>query len=245
MSGTTGWSMAPAEYLSAHDIEHYFSDALASLIKLRLQSPPQLKIPAALYLAKYFVSVREGRHVLFREYRYITSTDHSRRSFIKWFQHCLEPLTQPGATYSIADYYNLLTLMCKDFPLGLVKSAAAMLLVEDGLECLVSVTDFLTAFKLRLIHAEFLDRTEAMFGSYQATASTPSSEGFLAQLGPLCHHGICTIPIDMLRAAIDPINERFESTDVLDIFNCLVRSDPIRRLNDAPGLQPRAAGFFS
>ena len=183
--------------------------------------------------------------------------------------------------------------MCKDFPLGLVKSAAAMLLVEDGLECLVSVTDFLTAFKLRwvacscwsfspslppppppgpvlgveliglppaccsfwkslcgksaallsqppppqikicpwrpvhpaiisgvvigvggvvvdvaaavvvvgvvvvrrLIHAEFLDRTEAMFGSYQATASTPSSEGFLAQLGPLCHHGICTIPI--------------------------------------------------
>ena len=47
---------------------------------------------------------------------------------------------------------------------------------------------------------------------------------------------------DMLREAIDPINE---DTEVLDIFNCLVRSDAIRRLNDAPGLQPRAAGFFS
>ena len=47
---------APARYLSTHDIEHYFSDALALLIKLRLQSPPQLKIPAALYFAKYFIS---------------------------------------------------------------------------------------------------------------------------------------------------------------------------------------------
>ena len=46
----------------------------------------------------------------------------------------------------------------------------------------------------------------------------------------------------MLRDAIDPINE---NTEVLDIFNCLVRSDAIRRLNDATGLQPRAAGFFS
>jgi hypothetical protein len=237
--------MAPAEYLSTHDIEHYFSDALALLIKLRLQSPPQLKIPAALYLAKYFISVREGRHVLFREYRYITSTDHSRRSFTKWFQHCLEPLTQHGghgATHSIADYYNLLTLMCKDFPLAQVKSAAAMLLVEDGLECLVSVTDFITAFKLQLIHGEFLDRTEAVFGSYQAASPAPSKDGFLEQLGPLCQNSICTISIDMLREAIDPINE---DTEVLDIFNCLVRSDAIRRLNDAPGLQPRAAGFFS
>ena len=74
-----------------------------------------------------------------------------------------------------------------------------------------------------------------------------SASGVLISAG-LVHRPndrICPPPVllqEMLRDAIDPINE---NTEVLDIFNCLVRSDAIRRLNDALGLQPRAAGFFS
>eukprot|EP00040_Diaphanoeca_grandis_P011239 m.57561 g.57561 ORF g.57561 m.57561 type:complete len:247 (+) comp22405_c0_seq1:3-743(+) len=224
--------MKPMEYLETYDVIHYVNDAMIQLLKVKLAG----KEPACTsgFLAEYFISVREGRHVLFREFEYIMATDHSRRSFLRWLQHCLEPLQQQGATYTIADYYNMIKLLCKDFPLSIVKSAAAMLLVEDGLECLVSVDEFMIALKIRLIYQEFLDECQLVFSHDEAK---PNKGAFLRQLEPVYtdttkeHAGHTRyIPLSVVSDALNSLDND-KQADLMDIFNCLIRSEAVRRLS--------------
>lgn len=57
---------------------------------------------------------------------------------------------------SVADYFSIINLICEDFPFGLVRSAAALVLVDDAVDCLLPFTDFYPAFQLLFFFQEFV-----------------------------------------------------------------------------------------
>lgn len=55
------------------------------------------------------------------------------------------------------EYRSLLQLLCPDFPVEMVQSAARIVLMDDAIDCLMSFSDFLYAFQLQFYYQEFLD----------------------------------------------------------------------------------------
>ncbi|MEQ2178954.1 hypothetical protein GOODEAATRI_019501, partial [Goodea atripinnis] len=99
-----------------------------------------------------FSSVKNSNHVLFREFNYITATQHNRASFIRVFWRCFRQIGKSGDLLSVWEYRSLLQLLCPDFPLEVVRSAARIVLMDDTADCLMSFSDFIYAFQLQFYY---------------------------------------------------------------------------------------------
>ncbi|XP_077425548.1 centriolar satellite-associated tubulin polyglutamylase complex regulator 1 [Vanacampus margaritifer] len=142
------------EYLAESNVLLYLSDALTQLLEHKEE---YTHFGVIRYFAEYFSSVKNGNHILFREFNYIRATPHNRASFIRVFWRCYRQIGKSGDLLSILEYSSLLQLLCPDFPMEIVKSAARIVVLNDGLECLMSFSDFLYAFQLQFYYQEFLD----------------------------------------------------------------------------------------
>ncbi|KAF0040868.1 hypothetical protein F2P81_006766 [Scophthalmus maximus] len=133
------------------------------------------------YFAEYFSSVKNSNHVLFREFNYIRATPHNRVSFIRVFWRCFRQIGKSGDLLSVLEYRSLLQLLCPDFPVETVQSAARIVLMDDAIDCLMSFSDFLYAFQLQFYYQEFLDSVlkiyhDLLAGKSPNTVFVPTSD---------------------------------------------------------------------
>eukprot|EP00066_Takifugu_rubripes_P026651 XP_011615917.1 PREDICTED: UPF0705 protein C11orf49 homolog [Takifugu rubripes] len=157
------------EYLAKSSVLFYLSDAVTQLLEHK-QEYTQFGLTR--YFAEYFSSVKNGNHVLFREFGYIRATPHNRASFIRMFWRCYRQIGKSGELLSPLEYRSLLQLLCPDFPAEVVQSAARIVLMDDAVDCLLSFSDFIYAFQLQLYYQEFLDRVLVIYKDLLAGQST-------------------------------------------------------------------------
>ncbi|CAK6966387.1 LOW QUALITY PROTEIN: centriolar satellite-associated tubulin polyglutamylase complex regulator 1 [Scomber scombrus] len=142
------------EYLADSNVLFYLSDAVTQLLEHKEE---YTQFGVIRYFAEYFSSVKNSNHVLFREYNYIRVTPYNRASFIRVFWRCYRQIGKSGDLLSMLEYRSLLQLLCPDFPMEMVQSAARIVLMDDAIDCLMSFSDFLYAFQLQFYYQEFLD----------------------------------------------------------------------------------------
>ncbi|XP_008302857.1 centriolar satellite-associated tubulin polyglutamylase complex regulator 1 [Stegastes partitus] len=147
-------SVPAEEYLADSNVLFYLSDAVTQLLEHKEE---YTQFGVIRYFAEYFSSVKNSNHVLFREFNYIRATPHNRASFIRVFWRCYRQIGKSGDLLSMLEYRSLLQLLCPDFPVEVVQSAARIVLMDDAIDCLMSFSDFLYAFQLQFYYQEFLD----------------------------------------------------------------------------------------
>ncbi|XP_047200819.1 UPF0705 protein C11orf49 homolog isoform X1 [Girardinichthys multiradiatus] len=154
-------SAVPAEqYLADSQVLFYLNDAVTQLLDHKEE---YTQFGLVRYFAEYFSSVKNSNHVLFREFNYITATQHNRASFIRVFWRCFRQIGKSGDLLSVWEYRSLLQLLCPDFPLELVRSVARIVLMDDTADCLMSFSDFIYAFQLQFYYQEFLESVQVIY----------------------------------------------------------------------------------
>uniref|UniRef100_A0A8C0BV92 Centriolar satellite-associated tubulin polyglutamylase complex regulator 1 n=1 Tax=Buteo japonicus TaxID=224669 RepID=A0A8C0BV92_9AVES len=83
-------------------LEHvltYMEDAVSQLLENR-EDISQYGI--ARFFTEYFNSVRQGTHILFREFSFVQATPHNRASFLRTFWRCFRTVGKNGGKSSNA-----------------------------------------------------------------------------------------------------------------------------------------------
>ncbi|XP_038156579.1 UPF0705 protein C11orf49 homolog isoform X2 [Cyprinodon tularosa] len=154
-------SAIPAEqYLADSKVLFYLKDALTQLLDHKEE---YTQFGVVRYFAEYFSSVKNGNHVLFREFNFIRATQHNRASFIRVFWRCFRQIGKSGDLLSMLEYRSLLQVLCPDFPLEVVRSAARIVVMDEATDCLMSFSDFIYALQLQLYYQEFLDSVHVIY----------------------------------------------------------------------------------
>uniref|UniRef100_A0A8C6UN71 Centriolar satellite-associated tubulin polyglutamylase complex regulator 1 n=1 Tax=Neogobius melanostomus TaxID=47308 RepID=A0A8C6UN71_9GOBI len=174
------------EYLADSNVMFYMNDAVTQLLEHKEE---YTQFGVIRYFAEYFSSVKNSNHILFREYNYIKATPHNRTSFIRVFWRCYRQIGKSGDVLSMQEYRSLLQLLCPDFPMEVVQSAARIVLMDDAIDCLMSFPDFLYAFQLQLYYQEFFDSVleiyqDLLAGKSPNTVIVPTSTS-IEQLPPV------------------------------------------------------------
>ncbi|XP_062317511.1 centriolar satellite-associated tubulin polyglutamylase complex regulator 1 isoform X2 [Osmerus eperlanus] len=174
------------EYLGETNVLFYLNDAVTQLLEHKEE---YIQFGVVRYFAEYFSSVKNGNHVLFREYSYIKATPHNRASFIRVFWRCYRQIGKNGDLLAMLEYSSLLQLLCPDFPLEMVQNAARIVLMEDAMDCLLSFSDFLYSFQLQFYFEEFLESVSMIYqdllsGKSPNTVIVPTSTS-VEQLHPV------------------------------------------------------------
>lgn len=149
--------MNPELYLKQHHVMAYVEDAVAFLLERKDEDS---KVKPYEVLADYFKSVRDGSHVLFRDYGFVSSTPHNRASFIKAFYENYSRIAGQGRLMHMAEYLSLLRLLCHDFPSEFLLRVAKIIFSSNALDSLASFQDFLHVFQVAFYYEGFLARCE-------------------------------------------------------------------------------------
>ncbi|XP_077178492.1 centriolar satellite-associated tubulin polyglutamylase complex regulator 1 isoform X1 [Paroedura picta] len=153
-------SQSGHDYLAQRHVLTYMEDAVSQLLESR-EDISQYGI--ARFFTEYFNSVRQGTHVLFREFSYVQATPHNRVSFLRTFWRCFRAVGKNGDLLTAKEYHCLLQLLCPDFPMELTQKAARIVLMDDAVDCLMSFSDFLFAFQVQFYYCEFLESVAAIY----------------------------------------------------------------------------------
>ncbi|XP_036391451.1 UPF0705 protein C11orf49 homolog [Megalops cyprinoides] len=148
------------EYLAEKNVLFYMEDAVNQLLEHKEE---YTQFGIARYFAEYFSSVRNGNHILFREFAYIRATSHNRASFIRIFWRCFRQIGKNGDLLAVMDYSSLLQLLCPDFPPEMVQKTARIVLMDDAMDCPMSFADFLYAFQIQFFYEEFLENVAVIY----------------------------------------------------------------------------------
>uniref|UniRef100_A0A803W528 Centriolar satellite-associated tubulin polyglutamylase complex regulator 1 n=1 Tax=Ficedula albicollis TaxID=59894 RepID=A0A803W528_FICAL len=90
-------SLPGPEYLAQRHVLTYMEDAVSQLLENR-EDISQYGI--ARFFTEYFNSVRQGTHILFREFSFVQATPHNRASFLRTFWRCFRTVGKNGGKYS-------------------------------------------------------------------------------------------------------------------------------------------------
>ncbi|MGH0164594.1 UNVERIFIED_CONTAM: hypothetical protein FKN15_047350 [Acipenser sinensis] len=137
------------EYLALEHVPFYIEDALSQLLEHKEE---YTQFGIVRFFADYFNSVRNGNHILFREFSFVKATPHNRSSFLRAFWRCFRQIGKNGDLLTVMEYRSLLQLLCPDFPVELVQKAARIVLMDDAMDCLMSFPDFLYAFQVQFYY---------------------------------------------------------------------------------------------
>lgn len=157
------------KYLLKHDLNVYFKDAVTQMLQYKSDN---IKLNPASFLHKYFSSIKQGTHRVFREYSFISATARNRKSFISNFWNTFQHFSIQGDLLSIRDYHSLLCLLCHDFEFKIPQRVVRTILTDDASDCLITFSDFLYAFQLHFFYDEFCLKCLEMFTNIQEHSST-------------------------------------------------------------------------
>ena len=161
----------PELYLKKHHIMTYIEDIVSFLLEKKDEDPKTRPIEV---LSEYFKSVKEGTHIVFREYSFISSTPYNRASFIKLFWHTYAEVALEGKMMQLAEFLSLLRLLCHDFPAEVVQKVGEVLFSHNTMENLVSFPDFLYTFQIVFNYEVFLSQCRSIYDDLQK-GQTPLS----------------------------------------------------------------------
>ena len=151
--------MDPELYLKKHHIMTYIEDIVSFLLERKDEDPRTRPIEM---LAEYFKSIKNGTHILFREYSFISSTPHNRASFVKLFWHSYAEVAVKGEMMQLAEFLSLLRLLCYDFPIEIVQKVGEVLFCHNAMANLVSFPDFLYTFQVVFYYEVFLSQCQSI-----------------------------------------------------------------------------------
>ncbi|RXM28851.1 UPF0705 protein C11orf49-like [Acipenser ruthenus] len=89
-------------WLSVSALEHvpfYIEDALSQLLEHKEE---YTQFGIVRFFADYFNSVRNGNHILFREFSFVKATPHNRSSFLRAFWRSFRQIGKNGGKGVIA-----------------------------------------------------------------------------------------------------------------------------------------------
>lgn len=147
------FSLTSEKYLDKHHVLTYMEDAITQLLEHKDDNP---KVNPSKFFSEYFTSVKEGNHVMFREYAFVHATPHNRASFVRTFWKCFRNIGRKGDLLSMKEYHSLICLLCADFPFEPIQKTAKIILMDDAMDCLISFSDFLFAFQIQFCYEDFL-----------------------------------------------------------------------------------------
>uniref|UniRef100_A0A670J115 Centriolar satellite-associated tubulin polyglutamylase complex regulator 1 n=1 Tax=Podarcis muralis TaxID=64176 RepID=A0A670J115_PODMU len=156
---TSLWDLLEGEVSQQHVLT-YMEDAVSQLLESR-DDISQYGI--ARFFTEYFNSVRQGTHILFREFNFVQATPHNRASFLRTFWRCFRTVGKNGDLLTAKEYHCLLQLLCPDFPMELTQKAARIVLMDDAVDCLMSFSDFLFALQIQFYYSEFIESVAAIY----------------------------------------------------------------------------------
>ncbi|XP_063053473.1 centriolar satellite-associated tubulin polyglutamylase complex regulator 1 [Engraulis encrasicolus] len=148
------FALSVDDYLAETNVLLYLNDAVTQLLEHKEE---YTQFGIVRYFAEYFNSVKNGNHVMFREFNYIKATQHNRASFLRIFWRCYRQLGKNGDLLAAMEYSSLLQLLCPDFPSEMVQNAARIVLFDDAVDSVMSFSDFLYSFQIQLYFEEFLE----------------------------------------------------------------------------------------
>lgn len=151
--------MTERRYLD--QLEPYLEDAYRHAM-VAPNDEPSIRMRA------YFRRVLSMKHVAGREYAFISATQWNRRSFVVVFHAALEHLLATKIT--VNDFYQLLLLLCPDFPRQALDSVV-QLLPRNVQDCAVLAT----AFEIYWFHADFFRDLEPVFRAGATRADIASA----------------------------------------------------------------------
>lgn len=157
---TDRFSLTVDEYLAETNVLLYLNDAVTQLLEHKEE---YTQFGVVRYFAEYFTSVKNGNHVLFREFSYIKATPHNRVSFIHIFWKCFRQIGKNGDLLAMSEYSSLLQLLCPDFPIEMVQNTARIVLMDDAMDCLMSFSDFIYSFQIQLYYEEFVESASVIY----------------------------------------------------------------------------------
>ena len=151
--------MDPELYLRKHHIMTYVEDVVSFLLE---RKDEDLRTKPMELMAEYFKSIKNGTHILFREYSFISATPHNRSSFVRLFWHSYAEVAVKGELMQLAEYLSLLRLLCYDFPLEIVQKVGEVLFSHNSMENLVSFPEFLYTFQVVFYYEIFLSHCKCI-----------------------------------------------------------------------------------
>ncbi|XP_065148437.1 centriolar satellite-associated tubulin polyglutamylase complex regulator 1 [Paramisgurnus dabryanus] len=157
---TDRFSLTVDEYLADTNVLLYLNDAVTQLLEHKEE---YTQFGVVRYFAEYFTSVKNGNHVLFREFNYIKATPHNRVSFIHIFWKCFRQIGKNGDLLSMSEYSSLLQLLCPDFPVEMIQNTARIVLMDDAMDCLMSFSDFIYSFQIQFYYEEFVESVSMIY----------------------------------------------------------------------------------
>ncbi|KAM6256167.1 centriolar satellite-associated tubulin polyglutamylase complex regulator 1 [Spheniscus humboldti] len=255
-------SLPGPEYLAQRHVLTYMEDAVSQLLENR-EDISQYGI--ARFFTEYFNSVRQGTHILFREFSFVQATPHNRASFLRTFWRCFRTVGKNGDLLTAQEYHCLLQLLCPDFPMELTQKAARIVLMDDAMDCLMSFSDFLFAFQIQFYYSEFLESVAAIYqdllaGKNPNTVIVPTSssgqhrqrqlpndcsplDGVEASLFYQCLESLC----DRSKYSCPPsalVKEMLSSAQRLTFYGFLMALAKDQGINRALGALPDKGDLF-
>ncbi|XP_067292364.1 centriolar satellite-associated tubulin polyglutamylase complex regulator 1 isoform X2 [Pseudorasbora parva] len=154
---TDRFSLTVDEYLAETNVTFYLNDAVTQLLEHKEE---YTQFGVVRYFAEY---VKNGNHVLFREFSYIKATPHNRESFIHTFWKCFRQIGKNGDLLAMSEYSSLLQLLCPDFPTEMVQNTARIVLSDDATDCLMSFSDFIYSLQIQFYYEEFVESVSVIY----------------------------------------------------------------------------------
>ena len=162
-------AMDPEAYLKKHHVLTYVEDAVRLLLQRKDEDS---KTKPFELLTDYFKSVRDGSHILFREYNFISATPHNRKSFIAAFWQSYEAVAVRRESLESVEYHSLLRLLCYNFPMELSQKVSQVLMGRSTIGNVTPFAEFCYVFQVVFYFEKFLGQLESVCGGI-ATGLSP------------------------------------------------------------------------
>ncbi len=149
-NSSTPSPLTAEEYIEKHELQLYLKDVVKLVLGRREERPISI-------VYEYFKSVRAGDHVASRGYEYVFASQRNRLAFLRHFQKCYPNLSD-SERITPADYHQLLTFLCPDFPKEIVDES--LLGVSESQLVFGTVSAMVQTF---FFYKEFFYEARALF----------------------------------------------------------------------------------
>ena len=151
--------LSPEKYILKHHLEVYFTDVVDKMLACRSTKD----IDPRNFLHNYFLSVKDGTNVLFREFSYINATHLNRKAFVKHVWEKFNHLTYlKNNKFTADDYHAFVSLLCRDFNKDILNEVQSVL----GDSCPNAMCDFnffIYIFQFIFLYHKFIKKCKKIF----------------------------------------------------------------------------------
>jgi len=156
-------SFTSDNYLTQNFILEYISDALERLLECKSRSLSKQDVLE--FFTQYFKNVKNGSHIMYREFKFVMLTPFNRACFIQNLYQAYNNLDERDDAFNSRDYHALIVIICNDFPYSVIRNCARIISPDKNSEDFYSFKDFIHAIKILLYYDEFVREAMKVFNT--------------------------------------------------------------------------------